>query len=130
MYLYCNVIFTVPRDPDTNAYARHINLQLTYSLQNPHVVLQHLQNNNNNNSSIINNNSINNNTNTMQNMNGASSLCSGTNPNSGSSSIGSSVGSHSSNTNNNHSPKFAGIAGGGGLAHGIYGKLKKKKKKD
>lgn len=66
----------------------------------------------------------------MQNMNGASSLCSGTNPNSGSSSIGSSVGSHSSNTNNNHSPKFAGIAVGGGLAHGIYGEFKKKKKKE
>lgn len=44
----------VSRDPDGNAYNRHINLQLTYSFQNNTHNSMHLNNNNNN--SITNNN--------------------------------------------------------------------------
>lgn len=52
--LFYDICNTVSRDPDGNAYNRHINLQLTYSFQNNTHNSLHLNNNNNN--SITNNN--------------------------------------------------------------------------
>lgn len=100
----------VPRDPDSSAYARHINLQLTYTLQNPHSVLQHL--NNNNNSSINNNHSV---ASTMHSLNSSGTHVNCTTTTSSSNTSGSSTLSH--HNHQQHSPKFA-LAHGGN--YGMY----------